>query len=246
MPAVCRRTGPVCEARHRARRIVMLHHGTTCHTWRRQRAEKSDRRSAHVFDAHMKRHGTPCRNGHHIRRIIAKALRRQQNFGALAVAWHGRIREDIAHDIVHRVQVVENDRRLSIPLCELRRDGRRHRHLIRQRPRRIVEHLPESRDGRTHTGLPLLRCRPHHQGFVQSDLQPVISPDQAVELRIVFAEREGVRLLLHQLHAFRLRAEREVGARAVVRDKSRHLAILGRLIEPLIAQHVVDLAVQNV
>src|SRR3712207_8585022 len=48
--------------------------------------------------------------------------------------------------------------------------------------------------------LPLVRGASRHQRLVEPHLEPVVGPDQPVELGILLAERRGVVLPLHQLH----------------------------------------------
>ena len=84
------------------------------------------------------------------------------------------------------------------------------------------------------------------QCVVETDLQPVIPPDQAVELRVAFAECEGIRLPFHQRHALRFRAEGEVRPRAIKREETTHFPIALRFTQPIVSQHVVDLPVQHV
>ncbi len=105
---------------------------------------------------------------------------------------------------MHGVQVVEDDGRLGIARGEGRGYRRGHRHLVRHCRRRLAEHLPESGDGGTHTRLTSRGRGIHEQWLIQADLEPVISPDQPIELWILLPERQRVGLLLHQLHRLRL------------------------------------------
>ena len=74
----------------------------------------------------------------------------------------------------------------------------------------------------------------------------MVAPDQPIELRILLAEGERKRLLLHQRHRLGLAAEGQVGARAIVPNEARHFSLALRPREAFIGQYVVQLAVQQV
>ncbi len=74
----------------------------------------------------------------------------------------------------------------------------------------------------------------------------MVRPDQPVELRIVLAEGEGVRLPLHQLHRLRLGTEREVRARLVIASELGDLRILLAGREALVGPDIIDLPMEEV
>ena len=246
------------HSRHawRARRTV-LHAGHALHRLRHARAarerrrretgEESHGRTTHVLHAHHRAHRLPFVDRHEERRVVAIAARRFQDRGALPrTGYHGVVGQDVRHDIMHRMQVVEDDGRFLVSRSEGGRDGRRHRHDARHVFGSIIEHLPEARDGCQHAGLSLLLVPSHHQRLVEPDLQPVIAPDQAVELGVALAKRERVWLALHQVHVLGQRAEGEVPACLVVRYQLGDLGVLVGLRHLLGGEHIVDLAVQQV
>ena len=147
---------------------------------------------------------------------------------------------------MHAVQVVEDSRGFRIALREQWCDPRRHRHDIRQRAGRIDQHLLESRHRRGDQRGSLVRRAAGQQRVVEPDLQPVISPDQPIELRIPLPEGERVRLALHEIHALGLDAERQVGPAPIVRHEAGDFAIPLGLIQPVVGEDVIDLAMQHV
>ena len=147
---------------------------------------------------------------------------------------------------MHRVQVVEDDGDLWISARELRRNRGSHRHDLWHPRRRPLQHLAETRDRRLDTGLPCLACGSRHERFVQSHLQPVVGPDQSVELGEAPPERQRVRLPLHELHGLRRRAERDVASRTVIGQEAVHLGVLTREWDALVRPDVVDLTMEYV
>jgi hypothetical protein len=226
--------------------IIVLHHGAPRHRGRREGRREAHRRSALILHAHFDRHRAPRRVGHHVRCVVAIATRGQHDLGALGGFRHTRVRQNVADHIVHGVQVVEDDRDRGIAGRKLRRDRRGHRHHARHALRCAVDHGAEAIGGGAHHAVALFRRLRHQQRFVQAHLQPVIRPDQAVELGIVLAEGERVRHFLHELHALGLRAEREIAARQIRDQNALRLGVLRGLVESPVRPDVVDLPVQNV
>ncbi len=147
---------------------------------------------------------------------------------------------------MHRVQVVEDDRRLRVARAERRRDRGRHRHEARHVLRRVLQHLAEARDGGKHARLALVNIASDDEWLVEANLQPVIAPDQPIELRIAVAKCTRVVLPFHQLHVLRHGAEREVATALVVPQQLRDSRILLREGHALVRPHVIDLAVEDV
>ena len=81
---------------------------------------------------------------------------------------------------------------------------------------------------------------------MQTDLQPMVGPDQPVELRVSTTEGKRVRLPFHEVHVLRVCAQRGPASREIVLEQSAHLAVLSLRGQSLVSPYVVNLAVQYV
>ena len=170
----------------RRRPVLMMRHlGRASGAGRQQ----SGGRTAHrLHAAHHLAHLPPLIHADHVAGAVAELRQLGIDQRPLPLPRDVLRYENVGDDVVHHVEVVEDHRRPRMPGAERGGDGGRHRHDTGEVGRGIVQHGPEPRKRSLYAGLLVCGRLGADQRFIESHLEPVVGPDQTVELGMAAAE----------------------------------------------------------